>query len=112
MQFLRDMYPDTTWVIRRPASREVVGPMSDEYSIHTNFQRESDDPRAAAEYKHRIARLHDPEPLVDAEVIAAHLAIPRKTVLQYARDGRLPCVRIGRHVRFRLSDIDEYVRGV
>lgn len=31
--------------------------MSDEYSIHTNFQRASDDPRAAAEYEHRMERV-------------------------------------------------------
>jgi len=27
-------------------------------------------------------------------------------VLQYAREGRLPCLRIGRHVRFVRSEID------
>ena len=26
--------------------------------------------------------------------------IPRYTVLQMARDGRLPCLRVGKHVRF------------
>jgi excisionase family DNA binding protein len=46
------------------------------------------------------------EPLRDAHYIAEILAIPSKTVLQYARDGRLPCVRIGKHVRFRVSDVD------
>jgi excisionase family DNA binding protein len=41
------------------------------------------------------------EPLRSADYIAEILDIPQKTVLQYARDGRLPCVRIGKHVRFR-----------
>ena len=44
-------------------------------------------------------------PLRDATHIAALLGIPRKSVLQYARDGRLPCVRIGRHVRFVIADV-------
>jgi hypothetical protein len=36
-----------------------------------------------------------------ADQIGALLGgIPPKTVLQYARGGRLPCVRIGKHVRF------------
>lgn len=33
--------------------------MSDEYSVHTNFQRASDDPRARGEYEHRMQRVRD-----------------------------------------------------
>jgi excisionase family DNA binding protein len=48
------------------------------------------------------------EPLMTAREIGALLGgIPPKTVLQYARDGRLPCVRIGKHVRFVRSDVDQ-----
>ena len=47
------------------------------------------------------------EPLLTAAQIGALLGdVPAKTVLQYARDGRLPCVRIGKHVRFVRSDVD------
>lgn len=31
--------------------------MSDEYTLASNFQREADDPRAAAEYEYRMARV-------------------------------------------------------
>jgi excisionase family DNA binding protein len=44
--------------------------------------------------------------LRDANYIARLLGIPRKTVLQYARDGRLPCVRLGKHVRFVVADVE------
>ena len=44
--------------------------------------------------------------LRDADYIARLLGIPRKTVLQYARDGRLPCVRLGKHVRFVVADVE------
>lgn len=44
--------------------------------------------------------------LRDADYIAGLLGIPRKTVLQYARDGRLPCVRLGKHVRFVVADVE------
>jgi len=44
-------------------------------------------------------------PLRDAEYVARLLGIPRKSVLQYAREGKLPCVRIGRHVRFVIPDV-------
>jgi excisionase family DNA binding protein len=48
------------------------------------------------------------EPLLTAAEIGVLLGgIPAKTVLQYARDGRLPCVRIGKHVRFIRSDVDQ-----
>lgn len=33
--------------------------MSDEYTVHTNFQRHSDDPRAAAEYEYRMGRVRE-----------------------------------------------------
>ena len=50
------------------------------------------------------------EPLLTAADIGALLGgIPPKTVLQYARDGRLPCVRIGKHVRFVRADVDAAV---
>jgi excisionase family DNA binding protein len=48
----------------------------------------------------------DTEPLCDAAFVGAFLDIPAKTVLQYARDGRLPGIRIGKHVRFRLSEVE------
>ena len=32
--------------------------------------------------------------------------IPAKTILQYAREARLPCLRIGRHVRFVRGDVE------
>jgi excisionase family DNA binding protein len=37
------------------------------------------------------------------------LAIPAKSVLQYAREGRLPCVRIGKHVRFVMSEVERAI---
>lgn len=53
------------------------------------------------------------EPLLTAGEIGALLGgIPPKTVLQYARDGRLPCVRIGKHVRFVRSDVDQAIAAL
>lgn len=46
------------------------------------------------------------EPLLTARQVGAMLGgIPGNTVLQYARDGRLPCLRIGKHVRFLRADV-------
>lgn len=43
------------------------------------------------------------EPLLDAAAVAALLGVPRSTVLGYthAAHDPLPCLRVGRHVRFQ-----------
>ncbi len=47
------------------------------------------------------------EPLLNAKEAAQVLGgIPSKTVLQLAREGRLPSLRIGRHVRFVRSELE------
>jgi excisionase family DNA binding protein len=49
------------------------------------------------------------EPLLDAEQVSALLGIPKASVYEYARDGRLPCVCIGRHRKFVRRDLAEAV---
>jgi len=49
------------------------------------------------------------EPFLDAHATAAVLGIPVKTVRQYAREERLPCYRIGRHLRFLRSEVEQAV---
>lgn len=45
------------------------------------------------------------EPLLDAADVARLLGIPKASVYEYARDGRLPCVCIGRHRKFIRRDL-------
>lgn len=53
------------------------------------------------------------EPLLTASEVGALLGgIPARTVPQYARDGRLPCLRIDKHVRFLRSDVAETIEGL
>jgi excisionase family DNA binding protein len=48
------------------------------------------------------------DPLLTAEDAATLLGgIPPKAVLQLAREGRLPSVRIGKHVRFVRAELEE-----
>ena len=49
------------------------------------------------------------EPLLSAEEAAEHLRVHVKTVQKLARENRIPCVRMGKYWRFRLSAIDEWV---
>jgi excisionase family DNA binding protein len=50
------------------------------------------------------------EPLVlDAEAVAALLAVRADTVKNLHRIGHLPGVLIGRHLRWRRRDVEQYV---
>ena len=49
------------------------------------------------------------EPLLSAEEAADHLRIHVKTLQKLAREQRVPCVRMGKYWRFRLSSLDHWV---
>lgn len=49
------------------------------------------------------------EPLLRADAAAELLAVRPSWVYEAVRDGRLPCVRVGRHVRFMRSDLELWV---
>lgn len=51
------------------------------------------------------------EPLLTAADAAALLSVRPSWIYEAVRDGRLPCVRVGRHVRFLRSDLEEWVRA-
>lgn len=49
-------------------------------------------------------------PLLNADQAGRLLGgIPRYTVLQMARDGRLPCLRVGKHVRFCPAELEDWL---
>ncbi len=43
--------------------------------------------------------------------IAVILRIARKTVITMAREGRIPCIRVGRFVRFDHGEIQRWIDG-
>jgi len=45
------------------------------------------------------------EPLMTPAEAAAHLRIHTKSVIRLARNGALPGLRLGKHWRFRYSDL-------
>lgn len=49
------------------------------------------------------------EPLLDAKAASELLAVKRSWIYEAVRDGRLPHIRIGKHVRFLRSDLSEWV---
>lgn len=52
------------------------------------------------------------EPLLDSAGLARYLGVPASWLSQAARDGRVPCVRVGRRVRFRRSEIEAALEKV
>lgn len=51
------------------------------------------------------------EPLLKAEAAAELLAVKPSWIYEAVRDGRLPHVKIGRHIRFLRSDLEAWVLG-
>jgi excisionase family DNA binding protein len=49
------------------------------------------------------------EPLLDSEAAAALLAVRRSWIYEAVRDGRLPHVKVGRHIRFLRADLESWV---
>ncbi|QEC49232.1 helix-turn-helix domain-containing protein [Baekduia soli] len=51
------------------------------------------------------------EPLLTADQVGELLGIPGTTVLAFAREGRMPCRRFGRRVRFVRVEIEHWLSG-
>jgi excisionase family DNA binding protein len=45
------------------------------------------------------------EPLLTPEELALAMKVPRSWVYEQSRQGRIPTIRVGRYVRFKLNDV-------
>jgi excisionase family DNA binding protein len=52
-----------------------------------------------------------PGGLVDASWVASYLAVKRSTVFDWAESGRLPCIRLGRRLRFRVAAVEAWIKA-
>lgn len=50
------------------------------------------------------------EKWVNLENVAEHLSVSHDTVHSWIRNGKLPFCRAGKRYKFKLSEIDEWVR--
>lgn len=51
------------------------------------------------------------EPLLRAEDVARLFGIPRSSVYEYVRSQQIPHIRIGKHVRFVRTDLEDWIGG-
>ena len=50
------------------------------------------------------------EPLLSIDELAEYLGVPVTTIYDWRVDGKGPCaIRIGRHVKFALSDVQAWI---
>jgi excisionase family DNA binding protein len=49
------------------------------------------------------------EPWISAEDVAKHLGVVKDTVYRWTRDRDLPAHRVGRLLKFRLSEVDRWI---
>lgn len=52
-----------------------------------------------------------PEKWVNLEDIAIHLSMSEDTVRTWVKEGKLPFYRVGKRYKFKISEVDEWVRG-
>ena len=55
----------------------------------------------------RFTRLE--EPLLTPAAAASLLMVKTSWIYEAVRDRRLPCVRVGRHIRFLRADLERFV---
>ena len=51
-----------------------------------------------------------PEKWVNLEDIAEHLSLSQDTVRTWLKEGKLPVYRAGKRYKFKISEVDEWVR--
>ena len=51
------------------------------------------------------------ERLLDAIEVAERLGVPVSWVRESARSGAIPCVRLGRYVRFDMADVEAWLEA-
>lgn len=59
--------------------------------------------------KHAVDPNSDADGLLGAPKLAKRFGVPESWVREQARQGNLPCVRLGHYMRFRLQEVERYL---
>jgi excisionase family DNA binding protein len=47
----------------------------------------------------------------DIDELSRRLKIPKRTIYKWTREKKIPCLRLGKHLRFIESDIDQWLKS-
>jgi excisionase family DNA binding protein len=50
------------------------------------------------------------EVLLSAEEVAEHFGVTTTTVYRWCREGRIPCLKIGKHWRMRREELVDFLK--
>lgn len=50
-----------------------------------------------------------PDNVLTIKELSTYLKIPKSTLYKLVREGKIPCQKIGRHLRFHRATIDEWL---
>jgi excisionase family DNA binding protein len=59
---------------------------------------------------HRTGRTHKTE-LLGAEDVAGMLGVKETTVYKWCKEGKLPCLKVGKRWRIRRGDLEDFLKG-
>ena len=48
--------------------------------------------------------------LLDAEEVAAYFGVKKATVYRWCREGRIPCLKVGKHWRVRREALEDFLK--
>jgi excisionase family DNA binding protein len=89
-----------------PFGPEILVLTAEEFAQARDRGREISPPRE----QYRAAATAS-QSLVRAETIAEQFNLAKSAVYEYAKAGRIPCVRVGRHVRFDVAAVRSALGG-
>jgi excisionase family DNA binding protein len=49
--------------------------------------------------------------ILDIEELSERLKVPKSTIYKWAREKKIPCLKLGKHIRFIESDIDQWLKS-
>jgi excisionase family DNA binding protein len=49
--------------------------------------------------------------ILTIDELSERLKIPKKTIYKWVREGKIPCRKLGKHLRFIESEIDQWLQS-
>jgi len=64
-----------------------------------------------SDFKLHVIPTHSKEPLLNCTELAEYLSVSTHAVRKWRLEGRIPCYKLGRAVRFRAAEVVNSLKG-